>query len=136
MRGHVVDVQRNYPQIKQAGGQLLLVTMGTPQQAAKFRAKFDFDSELTLLADASREAFGAYGLERGSVRQVMGPKVWLPLLRGMVRGGAGKPVGDIWQMPGEFVIDRQGIIRYAHYPTHQAEHPSPQQIIAALQSLR
>ena len=120
--------------MKQAGGELLLVTMGTPQQAAEFRTKVK--SELTLLADAPREVFRAYGLERGSVRQVLGPKVWFPLLRGMVRGGAGKPIGDIWQMPGAFVIDCRGIIRYTHYPNNQAERPSHEEIIAVLESLR
>ena len=134
MRGHVVDVQREYPRLERAGGGLLLVTMGTPQQAAAFRAKLK--CEVTLLADDRREAYRAYALQRGSARQVLGPKVWLPLLKGMVRAGTGRPVGDIWQMPGTFVIDCRGIIRYAHYPDNQAQRPSQEEIIAVLESLR
>lgn len=126
-------MQRDYPQLKQAGGEVLVVTMGTPQQAARFRAKLK--TELTLLADAQRKAYQAYGLRQGTWQQVIGPKVWFALIKGMVRGGAGKPVGDIWQMPGAFVIDRQGIVRYAHYPSHQAERPSSKELLAVLESL-
>ncbi|MBN2476828.1 MAG: redoxin domain-containing protein [Pirellulales bacterium] len=133
MRGHVVDVHREYPRLKQAGGELLLVTMGTPQQAAMFRDKFQF--EATFLADAQRQAYRAFGLERGTMGQVLGPRVWLGLLKGMARGGVGKPIGDVRQMPGAFVVDRQGIVRYTHYPSHQAEAPSYQEIVALLESL-
>jgi len=120
--------------MKQAGGELLLVTMGTPEQAAEFRA--GIKSELTFAADPQREVFRAYGLQQGTAKQVIGPKVWASLFKGLVRAGAGKPIGDIWQMPGAFVIDRGGVIRYAHYPSNQAEHPSHDEIVSVLQSLR
>lgn len=107
--------------------------MGTPEQAAEFRAKLK--TELTLLADAGREAYRAYGLRRGTWREVIGPKVWPRLLKAAIRGGAGKPVGDVWQMPGAFVIDTRGIIRYAHYPGDQAERPSNDELLAVLESL-
>ena len=123
----------DYPRFQEAGGEVLAVTMGTPEQAAEFRAKLD--APFPLLADAGREVYQAYGLKRGSVNQVMGPKTWLRLTKATLRAGLGKPVGDVWQMPGAFVIDRQGIIRYAHYPTDQSERPSNEDLLQTLESI-
>ena len=107
--------------------------MGSPQQAAELRKKLN--ASLTFLADAEQEAYRAYGLPRGTVSQVFGPRVLLPLLRGVIRGGVGKPIGDVWQMPGAFVIDRQGIIRYTYYPSIQTRRPTNDELTAALESI-
>ena len=127
-------MQRDYLRLKQAGAEILAMTMGTPQQAAQFRTRLKTD--LTLLADPRRAAYQAYGLRQGTWQQVVGPRVWFSLLRAVFRGGVGRPVGDVWQMPGTLVIDRQGIVRYAHYPGNQAERPSGEELLAVLESLR
>ena len=129
----MVDVRDDYPRFQRAGGEVLAVTMGTPEQAAAFRAKLD--APFPMLADAGREAYRAFGLKRGSVNQVLGPKTWLPLTKATFRAGVGKPVGDVWQMPGTFVVDRQGIIRYAHYPANQSQRPSNEELLKTLESL-
>ena len=129
----MVDVQKDSTRLEEAGGRIAFVTMGTPREAGRFRETTG--TELILLSDARQEAYAAYGLSRGSVWQVMGPKVWPSLIRGTVRAGAGKPVGDIWQMPGTFVIDRQGVVRFTHIPADQSQRPNNEELIAVLQSL-
>jgi peroxiredoxin len=129
----VVDVRKDYPRITRAGGELLVVTMGDVRQTAAFRDKLE--AGVVFLADPQRKAYAAYGLDRGTLWQVAGPRVWLPSIRALARGGAGKAVGDIWQMPGAFVVDRQGRIRYAHYPANQADRPDHDRIVRTLESL-
>jgi peroxiredoxin len=129
----VVHVQNDCPRFQRAGGVLLVVSMGTPEQTAEFRAALG--TELTFLADARREAYRAYGLKRGRWWQVLGPGTWLPGIRAFAKAGGGSAVGDVWQMPGAFVIDRRGIVRYAHYPRLQTDHPSHDEIVAVLESL-
>ena len=130
----MVDVRDDYPRFQRAGGEVLAVTMGTPEQAAAFRAKLD--APFPMLADAGREAYRAFGLKRGSVNQVLGPKTWLPLTKATFRAGVGKPVGDVWQMPGTFVVDRQGIVRLAHYPTLQTDRLPNDELFDLLRSIR
>ena len=48
---------------------------------------------------------------------------------------AGASVGDVRQLPGTFVIDRAGLVRFAHRPANQADRPSHDQIVAVLKSL-
>jgi peroxiredoxin len=129
----VVDVRKDYERFRDAGGELVVVTMGNVEETDQFRRSFD--AAFTFLSDTEQTAYRAYGLARGTLRQIAGPSVWLPALKALARGGAGKPVGDIRQMPGSFVIDREGIIRHAHYPTHQADRSRPEDVVRVLQGL-
>ena len=126
-------MRKDYQRLRDAGGELVVVTMGNVEQTDHFRRSFD--APFTFLADSEQTAYRAYGLARGTLGQIAGPSVWLPALRALARGGSGKPVGDVRQMPGSFVIDRQGIIRHAHYPAHQADRPQPDDIVRVLQGL-
>jgi peroxiredoxin len=126
----MVDVRDAYPRFQQAGGEVVMVGMGTPQETAAFRDQLRLP--FPCLADADQTAYQAYGLERGRVSQIAGPAVWLSGLKALVRGGAGKPKGDVRQMPGSFVIDRDGRIQYVHRPRNSADHPPNDKLIAAL----
>ena len=66
------------------------------------------------LADPDHEAYRAFGLERGSIAQIMGPEVMLKTMRSFFRGNFGPPGGDIFQLGGTFVIGTDGLIRLAH----------------------
>jgi len=78
----------------------------------------------------------AFGLKRGSLLQVLGPA---PIIHGIKAARKGhrieKTVGDAFQMPGTFIIDSDGIVRYARYSRHVADHPSTADLIAALRPL-
>ena len=127
----MVDVQRDLPEYEKAGGRLVAVTMGTPDEAARFRD--DLHATFEFLADAEQAVYRAYGLPRGTAWQIAGPKVWLPAIRAIARGGVGRPVGDIRQMPGLFVIDTSGILRLAHYPTNQTDRAKHAEVLAAIE---
>ncbi len=127
-------MREDYAKFQAAGGEPVGITMGTPEQTAAFGEKLAVP--FTLLADLEQVAYRAFGLGKGSVSQVMGPRTWLPLMRGMIRGGQGKPTGDIWQMPGTFIVDQQGIIRLAHYPALQTDRPSNDELFDLLRSIR
>jgi len=110
------------------------VTQGDPKQAQalcdRMRAPFP------CLADAERAAYRAFGLKRGSVWEVMGPAA---IARGFEAATKGhfveRVVGDAFQLPGTFIIDREGIVRYARYGRHSGDHPSTGDLVAALRSL-
>ena len=107
---------------------------------ARHRAAADFRERHKLpfhcLADADQAAYHAFELSRGGLSQIAGPKVWLAGLKSMLKAGIGKPVGDVRQMPGSFVIDSGGVIRFAHHPHHSSEYPSHDEMIRQIQSLR
>ena len=45
-----------------------------------------------------------------------------------------KVVGDAFQMPGTFIIDTAGTVRYARYAKHSGDHPLVSEIVEALRA--
>lgn len=123
-----------YPRLRDAGGDVALVAMGTPEQVAAFRERYGLP--FRCLADADRVAYRAYGLPRGGLGAVAGPSMWAAGWRALRRHGVGRIVGDPYQLPGSFVIDTAGVIRHAHRATSSADWASNDDLIATLTGLR
>ncbi len=88
------------------------------------------------LADPAREGYRTYGLKRGSAWEVIGPAAIARGLKARRKGHHIEKIeGDAFQMPGTFIIDRGGTVRYARYARHSADHPDPQDLVRALQDL-
>ncbi len=126
-------MQEDLPRFVEAGGQVAVVTLGTAEQAAAFFPEPDL--AMTVLADPGQEAYRAFGLDQGSLWQIAGPKVWAPSIKAMFRGGIGKPTGDVRQLPGAFVVDRQGVVRFVHRAAHQADRPDHAAMLAVLRRI-
>ncbi len=112
--------------IEQAGLQIAVITQGTPEATAEFGARFA--PGLLILSDPQREAYRAYGLERGSLFQTfLNPKVWSAVSRSRRTKGyqvdPPPPGQDAMQMSGTFIISRAGRIELPYYYDHIADHP-------------
>jgi len=111
--------------IRKAGLGLAVVTQGAPAEAALFAA--EFAPGLQVLCDPQREAYRAYGLERGSLLQTfLNPHVWKAVARSRRKGYAVEPPPegqDALQMSGTFVINRRGRILMPFYYDDIADHP-------------
>jgi peroxiredoxin len=111
------------------------VTQGDPQQAQALCDRFH--APFPCLADPQREGYKTFGLKRGNVWEVMGPA---PMARGLEAARKGhfveRAIGDVMQLPGTFIIDTTGTVRFAKYARHAADHPRTTDLIAALQSIR
>jgi peroxiredoxin len=109
-----------------------LIGLGRPDQAAVFceRRRVPF----TCLTSPDGSAHRAYGLRRGTLNQVAGPRLWLPWLRNLVTGNPQGRFGqgDVAQLPGTFVVDPSGLIRYAHRGRRSDDTPSNEEVLAAL----
>lgn len=67
--------------------------------------------------------FDALGVQRGSLRQIFGPGIWLKyLLQIRQRPLPGRPVGDIWRMPGIFLV-QGGRIEWSWRFRNIGDHP-------------
>jgi peroxiredoxin len=132
-REHVVDVRDDYQRFLDAGGDVAVITMGSVEQTAVFRERNRLP--FVCLADPQRIAYQAYGVPRASVMQVAGPAVWAGGLKATLRAGFAKPVGDVLQLHGSFIVDGQGVIRFIHLPAHSADQPANSELIERLKNL-
>lgn len=99
-----------------------VVTMGTPAETSAFCAGAHLP--FTCLSDPSRASYRAFGLRRGSLNDLIGPAAMLAGLRAAAKGHfIGRPVNDVYQLGGIFLIGRDGCIRYARYPRHSGDNP-------------
>ncbi|MEX0990447.1 MAG: peroxiredoxin-like family protein [Actinomycetota bacterium] len=139
----VASLCRDESRVREVGGQVVLVGHGSPGSAEAFSARKRLP--FPLLMDPWRDAYRAYGLGRGSMNQVLGPRV-LPqsIRRGLAKETrqGGLQGGDLMQMPGTFVIDtggvirgHDGVVRLAHRNEHVADAPSNDAIVDLLRSL-
>jgi len=84
------------------------------------------------IADPDGSLFSAFGLERGTLKQLLGPAVWGRGLRAMLKGNfVGKPTGNERQMPGAFLV-RGRAIRWQHRARHAGDHPDLAAVLRAL----
>lgn len=112
-------------QIEQAGLNLVVIMQGTPEASAEFARKYA--PGMMVLADPEREAYHAFGLERGNLFQTfLNPKVWAAVQRSRQKGYQVEPPPagqDAMQMSGTFIIGTDGKIKLPFYYDHIADHP-------------
>lgn len=102
--------------IESSGVRLVLVHMDTPERGAQLAARYGL-GDVTRIADPERALYRAFGLPRGGLRALFGPRVcWRGFEAGVLgRHGIGRPAGDAFQLPGLFLLYHGEILRsYRH----------------------
>ncbi len=115
-REALADLSANRVEIEASGTQILLVHMGREETAESILAKYKV-GDVPRVWDPKLSLYRAFGLEKGALAQLLGPKVWL---RGFKAGfvgkhGSGGADGDVTQMPGVFLVFHGEILKsYRH----------------------
>jgi len=124
-----VQLHRSQTQFEDNGFQVVLVGLGAPDQAEAFKKQFSLS--FPIICDPEKKLYQTYGLGRGSVASMASPSLFLKGLKTLSRGHTpGVPQGDVMQMPGVFLIDTSGNIRYAHYSKDPSDNPSVETLLA------
>ena len=112
--------------MKKAGAQIIVITMGKPDETQAFCA--ERAPGVSCYSDSNIDSYKRYGLARGNANQLFGPAVWLKGAQVTTEGAfeglsLAKPVGDPFQMPGVFVVDTDGRVVFAYYSAHAGDYP-------------
>ena len=109
-RQALADLQSRREKIAAHGTGIVLVHMDTEANAAKLFASYGLD-DVPRIADPEQKLYAAFDLARGSAWQVMGPANWWRGLWATLGNGFGVPVGDVFQMPGAFLVHNGKVLR-------------------------
>jgi hypothetical protein len=116
-----------------ANTRIILVSFGAAYQARAWQA--ETGACFTLLLDPDRAAYRAYDLERSLVRAWQ-PKVWVEYARLMLSGKKWRGIqGDSAQLGGDFIVDANGILRFAHRSHDPTDRPAAAQLLKELETL-
>lgn len=117
-----------------AGVSLVAVGMGTPDEARAVVRSLDLP--FPVLLDPSRRGYEAYGLIEGGAGAFLSPKSAGAVAKALLGGSrGGRPIGDTRQLGGAFLIDREGIIRWASPSRFAGDQVSPDTILAAAKAV-
>jgi peroxiredoxin len=134
----LADLVENRDRILAAGLSIAVVMQGSPEMTAVFAEHFA--PGLFCLSDQAREAYRAYGLERGDLFQTfLNPRVWKAVAGARKRGFKVEtpPEGqDAMQMSGTFIITRKGQIALPYYYDDIADHPPVDLLLNGVLSTR
>lgn len=124
-------MRQRYADIRHLSAELLVVTPGPSALLSQYAREMNLPCP--VLCDAEGRVYRRYGLGRGSFGQVWGPRTlqayaWL-LLRGR---RLKRPQGDLYRLGGDFVIDGEGIVRYAYRSREPTDRPAVGELLALL----
>jgi peroxiredoxin len=115
-REALADIAARRHDIEASGTRIVLVHMGQPESGINQFRKYGLD-DLHQISDPCRGLYRAFGLRRGNLWKLFGPKVWLRAFDACIlKGhGAGRVAGDPCQMPGMFLLFHGQLLRsYRH----------------------
>jgi peroxiredoxin len=117
-REAIADVARQRSVIEAAGVRIVLVHMADSAAIDRLIGKYGLEG-VDCICDPDRKLYQAFGLKRGRLWQLFGPKVlWRALPEGVLaRHGIGRLTADSFQMPGLFLINASGILRRFRHRT-------------------
>lgn len=120
----------SWPEFERRSAAVAAVAPGSPSRTTQLCDSHRIP--FRCLADPDYEAYRAFGLQRGSIAQIMGPEVMLKTMRSLFRGNFGPPGGDVFQLGGTFVIGKDGLVKLAHVARDASDIVAMETIFAHL----
>jgi peroxiredoxin len=127
-----VEVQSRKSEFDRRGIAIVVVSFAEPAKLIPYQEYHRWP--FTILADPERVAYQEFALKRLSWFQVFSPTTlklyWKLLRQGMKRSGYGKE--DIYQSGGDFLLDRDGNILFAHRSRDPSDRPPAARLLQVI----
>jgi len=130
-------LEQHKAEIEAVGLRIVNIGLGRPEHAERYCGKLA--PNLTCFAATDNEPYYAYGLRQSTTGELL--KTGIGLLRATataMRAGhsQSKSTGDVAMMPGTFIVDEAGVLRYCYYSQYAGDDPSIEQLIEFARQMR
>jgi thioredoxin-dependent peroxiredoxin len=86
-----------------------------------------------LIPDPNETIYKLYGVAAGSFIDMLAPQTVARGIQAVTHGHMqGKMEGNQWQLPGDFIIGKDGVLKLARIGRNLADNLSPQQLLTYL----
>ena len=115
--------------------QILLVAIGSEKEAETYRKTFA--PEFPMVCDPEGRLYQAFQVKQTRLLKMISASLFIKSMQVMGKGyGLGLPRGNLYQLPGVFIIDTRGMIRYSYYSRDPADRPKPEDLLFELKKIR
>jgi len=123
------DLAKSRPSIEAMGTRIIFVHMTDNEVADRYFNRYDLEGA-EHVSDPEKRYYNAFGLVKGNFTQLFGLQSWIRGFKaGVVQGhGVGPQLGDGFQMPGVFVIQR-GEIKESFIHKLASDRPDYEQLV-------
>ena len=107
---------------------IVAVGLGEPKHARHFGGKLA--PSVTCITNEEPIVYEAFGIEKGNMLRLLAPDAMAAGARAARQGHRqGQATGDQQRLPGTFIIDAQGIVRYAYYGKFAGDQPDLEELV-------
>lgn len=120
-------------EIEAAGLRVVAIGLGEPKHARHFGDKLA--PSVDCLTNEQPTLHETFGIGQGNLLRMLAPDALMAGARAASRGHSqGKATGDTQRLPGTFIVDGAGIIRFAYYGKHAGDQPELSDLLAEWRS--
>ena len=119
----------HHDEFAERDARVVVIGMGATATARRFKEQQRLP--FTLLVDKKRESYRMLGFERGSMSNVMGPRVWGAGVRSVLKHGQGVPKEDPYQLGGAVVV-KDGELNLVHRSRTSSDNLAIEELLAAI----
>jgi alkyl hydroperoxide reductase subunit AhpC len=128
----VAQLRSHYHRIKEAGGEVLLVSFYPPDRTENWARRFDLPFKVA--SDPSRDVYRRYGLGTAQGLDAHTFASVMEGIKGFIKIGRIPEHIQHWdQLGGYFVVNSKGEVLYAHVCQSAIDNPPVEELLAAMQ---
>jgi peroxiredoxin len=118
------------------GFSIVVISFAEPAKLVGYQERHKWP--FPILADPRRRAYEAFALPRLSLWRVFSPATLRLYAQLLWRRKRLENYGreDFYQSGGDFLIDRQGTVLFAHRSREPADRPSPKELLEKIELIR
>ena len=86
-----------------------------------------------IIPDPDESIYKLYGVGSGGLGALLAPDTLRRGIKATLKGHKqGKMEGNTWQLPGDFIIDKQGMVKLARIGKNMGDNLKPEQLLSYL----
>ena len=125
---HVSAISRKYPEIAAKDTDVIVFVQSRVNTLVEegYPGAFPFK----LVADPDGDFYELYGVGSGNILDILNSRVIGKAVKAVIRGHKqGKMEGNQWQLPGDFIVGKDGRLKLAHVGTDIGDNLKPDELM-------